>query len=276
MHWRRFTASLTTGAARGRARLNRSRAAHATAAATVLAAGISAALVLPPGSASGQVTGLMIPQAQAAPVTYALPGSPAQDKSLRASTVAALHAAHEAHLAHEAHIASVTTFTVAASRAVSSSTGGHDGDSDGDDGTARAAAAPVHASSHGSTDGDGDHDGDNHDGAVTASRLTAPSGGGSSSSGCSDPSGQLSPSQVGMLWVCAGGPSWARGAAEAVSHCESGWNTRAYNPSGATGLFQILGSVVGGSLWDAHVNALNAVSKFRASGDTWSQWVCKP
>jgi hypothetical protein len=49
----------------------------------------------------------------------------------------------------------------------------------------------------------------------------------------------------------------------------------AYNPSGATGLWQILGSVVPGSLYNAYVNALNAVAKFRASGQTFAQWVCK-
>jgi hypothetical protein len=53
-------------------------------------------------------------------------------------------------------------------------------------------------------------------------------------------------------------------------------NTHAYNPSGATGLFQIKGSVVPGDLYDAHVNALNAVSKFQASGNTWAQWTCQP
>jgi hypothetical protein len=80
-----------------------------------------------------------------------------------------------------------------------------------------------------------------------------------------------------MLWVCAGGPAWAETAAENVSECESGHNTYAYNPSGATGLWQILGQVVfTGSLYDAHVNAQNAVSKFQASGDSWAQWVCQP
>jgi len=96
-----------------------------------------------------------------------------------------------------------------------------------------------------------------------------------STSGCYDPSGQLSYAQVAMVWECAGGPAWAVGSAETISMCESGHNTNAYNPSGATGLFQILGSVVSGNLYDAHVNALNAVSKFTASGDTWSQWVCQ-
>lgn len=109
--------------------------------------------------------------------------------------------------------------------------------------------------------------------STTKVQLTS---GGSGASGCSDPSGHLSASQMTMLWLCAGGPAWAVSAALRVATCESGWNTRAFNPSGASGLWQILGQVVGGYIFDAHVNALNAVAKFKASGDTWAQWVCKP
>lgn len=79
-----------------------------------------------------------------------------------------------------------------------------------------------------------------------------------------------------QLWKAAGGPSWAASAAASVAECESGGRVSAYNPSGATGLWQILGSVVAGSLTDPMVNARNAVSKFEASGDTWAQWVCQP
>jgi len=79
-----------------------------------------------------------------------------------------------------------------------------------------------------------------------------------------------------QLWVAAGGPAWAASAAAAVAECESGGNPYAYNPSGATGLWQILGAVVGGDLRNPYTNAANAVAKFKASGDTWAQWVCKP
>lgn len=89
-------------------------------------------------------------------------------------------------------------------------------------------------------------------------------------------SGQLTPGQVGELWLEAGGPAWAERAAESVAYCESGDRTNAYNPSGASGLWQILGSVVGGNLFNGYTNALNAVAKFKASGDTWTQWTCKP
>lgn len=90
-----------------------------------------------------------------------------------------------------------------------------------------------------------------------------------------DPSGQLTRDEVGSLWLEAGGPAWAEYSAEQVAYCESGWNTAAFNPSGATGLWQILGAVVPGNLYDALTNAKNAVSKFTASGDTWAQWVCQ-
>lgn len=92
-----------------------------------------------------------------------------------------------------------------------------------------------------------------------------------------DPPGPiLTDAQIIQLWLSAGGPAWAAEQSVEVSECESTHNLRAYNPSGATGLWQILGAVVPGNLFDARVNALNAVSKFRASGDSWAQWVCKP
>lgn len=88
--------------------------------------------------------------------------------------------------------------------------------------------------------------------------------------------GDLSFGQLESLWVSAGGPSYAASAAASVAECESGGNPNAYNPSGASGLFQILGQVVPGNIFDPMVNALNAVAKFTASGDTWAQWVCQP
>ena len=88
-------------------------------------------------------------------------------------------------------------------------------------------------------------------------------------------SGTYSYAGLEQLWVSAGGPSWAAAHAASIAECESGGRVDAYNPSGATGLWQILGSVVPGSLYNAYVNALNAVAKFRASGQTFAQWVCK-
>ncbi len=86
--------------------------------------------------------------------------------------------------------------------------------------------------------------------------------------------GSYSFAALESLWVSAGGPGWAASQAASIALCESNGNPRAYNPSGASGLWQILGQVVPGDLFDPLVNAENAVSKFRASGDTFAQWVC--
>lgn len=147
-------------------------------------------------------------------------------------------------------------------------------------------SAPTHTSSGGKVwgvtygypyrCGDGDGDGWDmpcgkvrHDAAAPA-RLAAapaavPAGG-----------GIYSYAALEQLWMAAGGPSSAASSAAAVAECESGGNPHAYNPSGASGLWQILGAVVPGNLFDPMTNALNAVSKFRASGDTFAQWVCQP
>lgn len=88
-------------------------------------------------------------------------------------------------------------------------------------------------------------------------------------------SGQFTTAGIESLWESAGGPAWAAPHAAEIAYCESGYNPDAYNPSGATGLWQILGSVVPGDLTNPTVNAENAVAKFKASGDTFAQWVCQ-
>lgn len=88
--------------------------------------------------------------------------------------------------------------------------------------------------------------------------------------------GNLSFAGLEALWVAAGGPAWAQAAAARVAECESAGRQYAYNPSGASGYWQILGEVVPGNVYDPMVNARNAVAKFEASGDTWAQWVCQP
>ncbi len=110
----------------------------------------------------------------------------------------------------------------------------------------------------------------------TPGTSSSPAPGPSPSQPAPSGSGQLTPAQVGAYWLAAGGPAWAEQASETVAMCESGDNTNAYNPSGASGLWQILGQVVPGNIFDPMVNALNAVSKFNASGQTWSQWTCRP
>jgi len=88
--------------------------------------------------------------------------------------------------------------------------------------------------------------------------------------------GNLSFAGLERLWVAAGGDSWAASSAARVAECESGGRQRAYNPSGASGYWQILGQVIGGDVFDPMTNARNAVSKWRASGKTFAQWVCQP
>ena len=77
------------------------------------------------------------------------------------------------------------------------------------------------------------------------------------------------------LWESAGGPAWAAPKAAEIATCESGGNPQAYNPSSASGIWQILGQVVPGDIFNPQVNALNAVAKFTASGDNFSAWVCQ-
>jgi hypothetical protein len=114
---------------------------------------------------------------------------------------------------------------------------------------------------------------------VAAVPVAGTTGGGTGGTAVAPPaptSGVLTPAQVGALWLEAGGPASAEAASEAVAMCESGDNTQAMNPDGASGLWQILGQVVPGNLFDGLVNARNAVAKFTASGDTWAQWTCQP
>lgn len=88
-------------------------------------------------------------------------------------------------------------------------------------------------------------------------------------------SGRLSFGQLEQLWEAARGPRWAAWSAAAIAECESGGNQYAYNPSGASGYWQILGEVVPGYIFNPMVNAENAVAKFTGAGDTFAAWVCR-
>jgi hypothetical protein len=85
----------------------------------------------------------------------------------------------------------------------------------------------------------------------------------------------LTRSQVEALWEDEGGPAGDAVEAADIAYCESGWNRFAYNPSGATGIWQILGAVAPGNLTDPYVNARNAVVKFDNAGHSFAPWVCK-
>ncbi|GAC1423773.1 MAG: hypothetical protein PVS3B3_32150 [Ktedonobacteraceae bacterium] len=71
-------------------------------------------------------------------------------------------------------------------------------------------------------------------------------------------------------------------AAVNVAQCESGLNPGAYNPSGASGLFQIMPgtwagtSQAGGSPYNAYANALAAHEIFVRDGYSWREWTCQP
>lgn len=81
------------------------------------------------------------------------------------------------------------------------------------------------------------------------------------------------------LWEGAGGPYADAWAAAKIAECESGGRINAYNPSGASGLWQILGAPrywTGSTDWfNPFTNALAAVAKFRQAGDSFAPWVCQ-
>jgi hypothetical protein len=77
------------------------------------------------------------------------------------------------------------------------------------------------------------------------------------------------------LWRGAGGPSWAAPRAARIAICESGGRIYAHNPSGASGLWQILGLPFAGNPYNPYTNARMAVVKFRAAGNSFAPWVCR-
>jgi hypothetical protein len=84
--------------------------------------------------------------------------------------------------------------------------------------------------------------------------------------------GTLSYAGLEVLWEAAGGPASAAPEMAVIAlKCESGGRQYAYNPSGASGYWQILGQVVPGDIFNPMVNAENAVKKFRDAGG-FSPW----
>lgn len=72
---------------------------------------------------------------------------------------------------------------------------------------------------------------------------------------------------------------WPCSEALAVARCESGLNPNAYNPSGASGLFQLLmrfhrWRLHGASEFDPQANAAAAFSLWLEQG--WAPWDCRP
>lgn len=94
-------------------------------------------------------------------------------------------------------------------------------------------------------------------------RLTASSGMDSSFNGSL---GGFSKGKLKRLWKAAGGAPNMANTMAAIALAESGGNPKAYNPSGASGLWQILGQIVPGNIFNPMVNAKNAIAKLSSQG----------
>jgi hypothetical protein len=99
-------------------------------------------------------------------------------------------------------------------------------------------------------------------------------------------SGTYSYAGLEQLWISAGGPPAAAPRAATIAICESGGSPGNYYGKSegvpyagdsvqASGLWQILGQVIPGDIFNPYINALNAVAKFTASGRTFAAWVCQ-
>jgi len=72
--------------------------------------------------------------------------------------------------------------------------------------------------------------------------------------------------QLEQLWTGAGGPRALAPLMAAIALAESSGNSQAKNPSGASGLWQILGNPFPGDPFDPQTNARMAVAKYREQG----------
>jgi phage-related minor tail protein/SLT domain-containing protein len=77
--------------------------------------------------------------------------------------------------------------------------------------------------------------------------------------------GTLSKGQIEKLWTAAGGDPSKANLMAAIAEAESRGNPRAYNPSGATGLWQILGAPNRGRYWHGNTNFTNPVVNAHAA-----------
>jgi Transglycosylase SLT domain len=72
--------------------------------------------------------------------------------------------------------------------------------------------------------------------------------------------------QLEGLWLNAGGSKSLAPTMAAIAEAESGGNSDARNPSGASGLWQILGNPFPGNAFDPATNARMAVAKYKSQG----------
>ena len=100
--------------------------------------------------------------------------------------------------------------------------------------------------------------------------------GGFITAGAGGTGGTARESQLAQLWIQAGGPSRLAHLMAAIAMAESGGRADARNPSGATGLWQILGPVNpadGPYLTIPRTNAREAVLKWQTQGlSAWSAY----
>jgi hypothetical protein len=78
--------------------------------------------------------------------------------------------------------------------------------------------------------------------------------------------GTAKENQLGQLWIAAGGPPGMAHLMAAIAMAESGGRAMAHNPSGAAGLWQILGLPFPGNPYNELTNARMAVAKWRSQG----------
>jgi hypothetical protein len=84
--------------------------------------------------------------------------------------------------------------------------------------------------------------------------------------------GVLSPSQIGALWLAAGGSPAAEGTAECIAHFESGGRITALSPTDDFGVWQINGSHGPAmATFDPMGNARAAIA-ISDDGTNWSAW----
>jgi cell wall-associated NlpC family hydrolase len=86
--------------------------------------------------------------------------------------------------------------------------------------------------------------------------------------------GRFTWTQLEQLWTKAGGRAGAAGSMASIAIAESGGDPNAHNPSGATGLWQILGNPFPGNAFDPLTNARMAVAKYKAGG--FYPWISDP
>src|SRR5215813_3238316 len=77
---------------------------------------------------------------------------------------------------------------------------------------------------------------------------------------------QFTYGQLESLWIQAGGSKVLAPLMAAIALAESGGNSDARNPSGASGLWQILGQPFPGNVFDPKENARMAVAKEKEQG----------